>query len=580
MHRRITSLSVFLLLAGSLASAELQLEGVSGDIAHNVRNYIGLSAEPCNADSWLIRRRFGSIEKEVAAALEPFGYYDPIVEKALDIGEECWHATVSIDPGSPVILRNVDISIATPSSDASDAAPADTSDFADLSTPENLVAGAQLRHADYESFKESLQVRAAERGYVEADFSESTINVWPEEQSADISLHYDSGPRYDFGEIRLDEEFLESSLVRAFLEFDEGMPYDSRLLNQAYTDLSVSGYFSRIELLPVVEEADQGKIPVRVVLEPADRIEYTVGAGFSTDTGPRFRSGFQNRRLNRKGHRFKADAGLSPVIQGLTAEHRRPMADPRTEWLSYTAALTREDNDTFQNDSARVGFRRSKRISAKWLRTLSVDLSYERFDVAAETQRTRLVLPAVAYDHKRADRDLFPTRGRRLTLQLSGTGQFLGSSTSFLQTVISGRVVRSLSDKTRLLARATVGLTAKSEFGELPPSVRFFAGGDESIRGFDYESLGPKDDLGNVIGGSNLLVASIEYERLLRGNFYWAAFVDAGNAFDATDVDAAIGAGLGLKWASPVGPLRFYLGHPLNKSDRSVRIHIRLGADL
>jgi translocation and assembly module TamA len=156
----------------------------------------------------------------------------------------------------------------------------------------------------------------------------------------------------------------------------------------------------------------------------------------------------------------------------------------------------------------------------------------------------------------------------------------LGSDTSFLQTIVSGRFVRPVSNRSRFLARATIGVTEKSEFGELPPSVRFFAGGDESVRGFGYNTLGPKDELGNVIGGSNLLVASIEYERHLRGNFYGAMFLDAGNAFDGFDVDPAIGAGFGVKWLSPVGPLRFYLAHPLNKSDRSVRIHIRLGADL
>ncbi len=572
MHPGSRTALLSLLLLATVARGELRLEGVGGDIARNVQNYIALAAEPCDAEAWLVRRRFRAVETEVRAALEPFGYYDPAIEKTLEIDDECWRATVNIELGQPVLLRDVDIRIATPDESAAD--------FSDLGAEKTLLAGAPLRHANYQFFKEALQVRAAERGYIEADFSKSVIDVWPEEYAADIALHYESGPRYDFGEVRIEEDFLETSLVRAFLEFDDGMPYDSRLLNQAYTDLSVSGYFSRIELSPLFEEADGGQIPVRVLLEPADRIEYTVGAGFSTDTGPRFRAGYQNRRLNAKGHRFKTDIGVSPVIQGITAEHRRPMADPRTEWLSYTAGLTREDNDTFDSDSARVGFRRSKRISAKWLRTLSLDLSYERFVLAAETQRSRLVLPAVAYDHKRADRDIFPTRGRRLTLQLRGTGEFLGSNTSFLQTVITGRVIRSLSEKSRLLARTTIGFTAKSEFGELPPSVRFFAGGDESIRGFDYDSLGPKDELGNVIGGSNLLVASIEYEHLLRGNFYGAAFVDAGNAFNSTDVDAAIGAGLGLKWLSPVGPLRFYLAHPLNKSDRSVRLHIRLGADL
>ncbi|MBT8086560.1 MAG: autotransporter assembly complex protein TamA [Gammaproteobacteria bacterium] len=573
MTRSCVSFSFLTLLLVALeAKSDLQIEGVDDELTRNVRQYVALAGEPCDAEEWLVKRRFRSADAEVRAALEPFGYYNPTIEKTLAIDDDCWQATISIDPGEPVTLRNVDVTITTPSTGSAD--------FSDLKAPESLVAGTRLRHAHYESFKENLQVRAAERGYVDAEFTENTIDVWPAERAADITLQYDSGPRYNFGEIRMDEDFLEASLVRAFLEFDEGMPYDSRLVNQGYADLSLSGYFSRIELLPVFEEAADGKIPLQIALEPADRIEYTAGAGFSTDSGPRFRAGYQNRRLNRKGHRFKADLSLSSIIQGLTAEHRRPMADPRSEWTSYTAAVSREDNDAFKDETARIGFRRAKRVGQEWIRTLSVDLSNERFELSSETRRTRLMLPAVAFDHKRADRDISPTHGRRLTIELRGTGRFLGSSTSFLQTLISARFVRSLSADSRILARATVGATAKSEFDDLPPSVRFFAGGDESVRGFDYNELGPKDDEGNVIGGSNLLVASIEYEHRLRGNFFGAVFMDAGNAFDTLDVDAAVGAGIGVKWISPVGPLRFYLAHPLNKSDRSVRLHIQLGADL
>lgn len=565
------TLLAFLLLT-SPARGELQIIGVSDEIARNVRSFVALADEPCDAEAWLIRRRFRNLEADVRTALEPFGYYDPVITKELVQDEACWRATITLDPGNPVLLRNVDISITT--------SPEGRADFADIQSSSTLQSGAPLRHSHYDSFKRSLQVRAAERGYVEAAFTESTIEVWPDELSADISTKYESGPRYDFGEIRLQQDFLEPGLIRSFLEFETGMPYDSRLLNRAYRDLSFSGYFSRMELLPMMEEASDRAIPVRVLLEPADRIEYTVGAGYSTDSGPRGRAGFHNRRLNQKGHRFKSDINLSSVLQGLTAEHRRPMADPRSEWLSYTAALTHEDADTFDSETARVGFRRTKRVSSSWMRTLSVDLSYDQFDVGVESERTRLALPAIAFDHKRADRDIFPTRGRRLTFELRGASDYLGSDTSFLQATVSGRLVRSISTDARIIARATVGITAKSEFNELPPSVRFFAGGDESVRGFGYNTLGPEDELGNVVGGSNLLIASIEYERWLRGNFYGMVFVDAGNAFDDVDVDAAAGAGLGLRWQSPVGPLRFYLAHPLNKSDRSVRLHIRLGADL
>ncbi|MEM7502514.1 MAG: BamA/TamA family outer membrane protein, partial [Pseudomonadota bacterium] len=132
----------------------------------------------------------------------------------------------------------------------------------------------------------------------------------------------------------------------------------------------------------------------------------------------------------------------------------------------------------------------------------------------------------------------------------------------------------------RLLGRATVGATAKDDFSELPPSLRFFAGGDESIRGYDYNTLGPADDEGEVIGGSGLLVASLEYEHRIKGNFFGAVFIDAGNAYDGEDFEPAYGTGLGVKWRSPVGPVRLYLAHPLNQVDRDVRVHVSLGVDL
>ena len=572
LHRQLCCCALLVFTVVSQPRAELRVDGVSDELARNVYSYVSLASEPCDAEPWLIRRRFRAIASEVRSALEPFGYYDAIVETTLEQDESCWLATIDIDPGQPVLLRNVDVSLSTSSND--------DSNFIDIVSSTPLVPGAQLRHSDYETLKEALQIRAAERGYIDASFLQNEIGVWPAERAADVTLNFESGPRYNFGEITQEQEFLDASLVSAYFDFETGMPYDNRLLTKAYSDLSVSGYFGRIEVLPDYELADGGQIPVRVLLEPADRIEYTLGVGFSTDTGPRARAGYYNRRVNKHGNRFKTDISLSPVIQGIAAEYRKPLTDPRSEWLSYSSALTNEDTDTFNNDTARVGVRRTKKVRSNWIRTLSLDLSYDQYDVGLESSSARLVLPGIAYDHKRADRDVFPTRGRRLTFELRGTGQFLGSDTSFLQATTTLRLVRSITDESRLLARATLGFTAKSEFLDLPPSVRFFAGGDESVRGFGYNTLGPEDELGNVIGGSHLLVASVEYEHRMRGNFYGAVFLDAGNAFDGFDVDPAIGAGLGLKWQSPVGPLRFYLAHPLNKSDRSVRLHIRLGADL
>lgn len=563
--------AVTLLLLPVAAAAELIISGVSDELERNIRGYVALAEEPCDAEAWRIRRRYRAMEREARKALEPFGYYRATLSSTLVMGEDCWQATLEVEPGEPVRIRAVDI-------DVRGGAAADPV-FQPLLRPSQLVAGSRLEHADYDGYKRSLQVTAADRGYFDARFAEHRIDIWPELGAADISIAFDSGSRYRIGEILLQQDFLEPRLVAGYLDLEAGSLFDSNELARAHRDLSDSAYFGRVEVVPDIDAAADGQVPVRIELEPGIRTEYTVGAGFSTDTGAHVRGGFRNNRFNSRGHRIKADVGYSPVIEGMTAEYRIPLADPRTEWLSYTGAISSEDTETFDNDSARLGLRLSKRVRESWIRTYSLDFDYEKFAVGEDSDSSRLVLPGIGFDHKRSDRDVYPDRGRRIGFEFRGASDSLGSTTSFLQATARLRWIRAVGNG-RFIARGNVGFTHKSDFEQLPPSVRFFAGGDESIRGFDYESLGPTDDEGNVVGGSNLLLASIEYEHRLRGNIFGAVFVDAGNAFDDTDVNAEVGAGFGIKWRSPIGPIRAYIGYPVSDSERSPRLHLRLGPDL
>lgn len=560
------------MLMPSLLLADLAVSGVNREIERNVRAYVSLASEPCDAEAWRIRRRFRTIETETRKALEPFGYYEPVIRSTLTQNHDCWQATLDIDPGEPVVLRNVDILIAG----AASSDPA----FQDLKRPASLGAGRALRHADYDRFKRDLQIRAADRGYVEAEFSESRLEIWPDDGAADIAVHFDSGPRYRVGDINIEQSFLDPQIVSGYLSIRTGDYFDRNDVTRAYQDLSDSAYFGRIEVVPEIDNAADGQIPIRISLQRGTRIEYTIGVGASTDTGLRFRAGFRNNRLNHKGHRLIGDLGVSPVVQGLTLEYRIPLSDPRREWFSFTGALSNEETDSFDTEAQRLGMRWTKAMSDTWLRTLALDIANESFTVGTNVDTSRTVVPSVAFDHKRADRDVFPRRGRRLGVELRGTDQVLGSNTSYIQANAWLRFIRSFGTGNRVIARLNAGAIASGDFTELPPSVRFFAGGDESVRGFAYQSLGPKDADGNVIGGTNLLVASVEYERHLRGNFYGAAFVDAGNAFDNADFDPEVGTGLGLKWRSPLGPIRIYLGYPLTRDNPGIRLHLRLGADL
>ncbi len=568
----MTRLFFAVVLLPSVLAAELTVTGVDGELERNVRAFATIASEPCDAEGWLIRRRFRALESESRKALEPFGYYEPTITSSLSQDDSCWSATITVDPGQPVLLRRVDIRIGG----AAESDPA----FQTLIDSSSMSPGEVLRHADYDSLKRSLQIRAADRGYFEAAYSASRLEVWPDEGVADITLHFESGPRYLVSELRQEQGFIDPTIVAAYIDLEIGAYYDSDDLARAYRDLSDSPYFGRIEISPDVANAKDGQVPVRVVLQPGTRIEYTIGVGASTDYGPRLRSGFRNNRINRRGHRLISDLGVAEEIQGVTIEYRIPLRDPRREWFSMTAGYLNEEIDAFDNETERLGIRWSKAMSDTWLRTLSVDASRESFAVGEDVDTTRLVVPAINFDHKQSDREIFPRKGRRVGFEIRGTDQAIGSSLSYIQGMAWIRWIRSFGGRNRLLARLNAGVTGSSDFSKLPPSVRFFAGGDESVRGFDYNTLGPTDSEGNVVGGDNLLVASIEYERQLKGNFYGALFVDAGNAFDGTSIDAEVGTGIGIKWRSPLGPLRLYLGYPLSDDEKSARVHLRLGADL
>ena len=567
-----TYLLLVALLLPSMVVADLTISGLDRDMERNVRAFATIASEPCDAEAWLVRRRFRTLESEARKAIEPFGYYQPEITTKLALDEKCWNAEVAIDPGEPVVLREVDIRIDGPAS--SDPA------FRALIGPASLTSGNVLRHADYESLKKALQIRAAGRGYFEAQFSASRMDVWPDPGVADITLHFTSGPRYRVGEIRQEQGFIDPAIVLAYVDLEVAAYYDADDLARAYRDLSDSAYFGQIEILPDTANAADGHVPLQILLQPGNRIEYTIGVGASTDLGPRFRAGFRNNRVNQRGHRLVADLGISTVMQGVTTEYRIPLGDPRREWFSLAGAYSNEETDTFDNEAQRLGARWTKALSDKWLRTLSLDASRESFKVGEDIDTSRSIVPAITFDQKRSDRDIFPRSGHRLGAGLRGTDKSIGSTMSYIQATTWMRWIHSFGDRTRVLARFNAGFTKSDNFSELPPSVRFFAGGDESVRGFDYDSLGPTDADGNVVGGDNLLVASIEYERHLKGNFYGAIFVDAGNAFDNSDFEAEVGAGIGIKWRSPLGPIRLYLGYPVSQKDQNLRVHLRLGADL
>jgi translocation and assembly module TamA len=191
-------------------------------------------------------------------------------------------------------------------------------------------------------------------------------------------------------------------------------------------------------------------------------------------------------------------------------------------------------------------------------------------------------MPGLRYSEDRYDNLIRPTRGYRFSLETRGTHQYIGSSTGLLQFLAEGGVLIPMPWRLSLQVRGKTGITAlKDSLSDLPPTLRFFAGGDQSVRGYSYQSLGPRADNGDVVGGTHLLFGSIELERALFKDWGVSIFYDAGNAFDTfQDMRLAEGAGAGLHYYTPVGSLNLYLARQIGVSKPSFHIHFTVGFNL
>ena len=206
--------------------------------------------------------------------------------------------------------------------------------------------------------------------------------------------------------------------------------------------------------------------------------------------------------------------------------------------------------------------------------------TYEDFTQAGDSEQVLLLYPGIRWSRTRTRNPTFPSWGDRQRLSLEVSDGLWGSDADFVRVTGESRWIRKMGDDNRLLAGVGLGAIETDDFSMIPPSLRFFAGGDNSVRGYGYESLSPRDAEGQLTGGQQLLTTSLEWQRRVTGDWWGAAFVDTGDAFASWGPDDLnTGAGLGVRWISPVGPIRLDIAHPFDDEDNSWRLHFAIGPE-
>lgn len=575
---RILAALVTLALAFASLSADarirVQLTGVEGETAANVRAWLDLVrfAEREDLSETAVRRLYDRAPRQIREALRPFGYYDArVVSRSLTREGNDWIARFEIIRGEPVRLNSVRLEVIGEGHDHPG--------FQTLLAETPLVAGAQLRHPDFDQLRARLERAASTYGFFDRSFPERRLEIDPAALSANAVLVMDTGPRYRFGEVVIDQDILNEALIERMVFTREGEPFDTERLLRTQYALTDSQYFANV----VVETGERNpltrSIPVNIETVPSRRQRIRLGIGYGSDTRARGSIGWDWRRINQRGHRANMQLQVSQPLTELTTQYIVPFGDPLRERLSFRSSLAAEDLADVRSQRATIGVNH-RRVLGNWQRNLFADVVDERTRLPDGARfADTLIVPGIGFERLIADDPLVPTEGHRLRAEVRGSHGLLAAKTDFLRLHLGASRILSPSDDWRLALRAELGIGIVDGFDELPASQRFFAGGDQSVRGYGFNKLGPTDDEGRSIGGRHLVFGSVEAQRRIQGPWHVAAFIDSGGALARLDDTPEVSAGVGLHFLTPIGRIRVEVAQSLTES-RSPRLHISIRPDL
>ncbi len=568
-------LATMLAAVPAQADVAIDITGVDDVLANNIRAFLSLTryADRDDITPDTMARLERRIPLETRRALEPLGYYEPSVDFAVVPEGNDWKVTIAVAPGPEIRLSTVEIAITGDGSS--------NTEIARLLDRRDLRPGLRLNHGTYEQVKSNLLRAATGQGFLDAKFTSNELVIDPEQHVATVELKLETGPQYRFGPITITQDAIRDAAMQRLLRMREGEPYSVDALLRTQYVLDDTQYFSTVEIETAERDQEKRIVPVTIRAGSNLRHRYAASVGYATDTRARGRLTWDDRRVNTRGHRMQVGLIGSGVVEEASLHYAVPVMDIALEKLDFSALARNEElGDTFSK-KYELGSGLTE-VLGNWQRVLFLKLSQEVTELPLEdgtlsSQEDTLLIPGISFS-------TLPVRPGltnnllhySLYAELTGSPSTLGSDASYIRFRFQGERIFDLSALWHLRVRGELGVSQVADFSELPASQRFFAGGDNSVRGFGLNELSPKDDAGNSIGGRHLLVGTIELERQLPRNFGVAVFADGGNAFNKFGDPLEYSAGLGVRWHVSVASIGVDVAQALSESGRTPRLHLHI----
>lgn len=552
------------------------VKGIDGEIGTNVEAHLNSLAV---ISKERVRFYMREIEDTSTAALRAFGYYHPKIEVELPDPENAKDRTVvvNVDVGKPLYIRNYVVQILGEGSRYKI--------FEDITNENSLNTYHPLNHGQYEQFKQKIHEQAMSLGFFDGKFISSRILVYQDQNMADIEIIYDTGPRYRFGKLVLDkesEQLLKPS--KNLQSWKDGDYFATSKISSFIQSLNQTNYYNIVDVRPLIDERADQKTPIAIHLERRANNNVRLGIGYSTDEGPRVMMEWNKPLLNERGDSFSSLMTLTPVTQEAQFIYKIPRKNPNLNYYTLNASQEHIDlNDTKSNRS-QLAVHYIANDQGKWRQDYALRLEYEDYDQGGETGHALNFIPALRFSRRETSGGFDPVKGYSLSLEALGASETVMSDNTFVQVKATYKGVMSPSPTTRFVFRLEQGANFGPDAETVPPSLRFFAGGDNSIRGFGYRDKAPTQPFGSGLKGARYMTTgTAEYQFPIGvANSRLAVFVDGGIVTDDYNSDWNIlwGPGIGYRYISPYGTVRVDLASGFESGqDNSYQLHFAFGPE-
>lgn len=537
------------------------------------------------------------IDKDVAEAgriMQAYGYYSGSVRREMDLSVRPARVVLRLEPGPLYHMGRTAITYSGGS------LPADLPrTLSAVGLPPDAPAAASEVRSAVERIPEELQLH----GYPLAKIRDTRYVLDTAARTLCAFVEVDAGPRATMGHVRVEgTTTVKQGYFSRMRPWEIGRLWDANLLQEYRETLSQQGLFRTISMKPVPADnaeksaaaGEEREVPAAalydVLLTVADAPQKTVGAGlnYESERGPGGQAFWENRNVFSEGERLRAEVSLWQDRQDAKVRFRKPAFLRRGQDLTAEAWMRAEDTDAYQQQAAWAGIGVERRLGRYWWIGLrgTVEGGELKDPLRSKSSYSMGGLPlTVRYDDTGSALDA--VSGVRGSLTLTPyMGKYGEDFTAgYTRLDISGYYPLLGPDKLVLAARVGAGSLLRDDAWRVPASIRYYVGGGGSVRGYAYQSLGPRDDDGNPLGGASFLETGLEARIKITKDIGLVPFIDGGNAYASACPDPGRdgmqwGAGLGLRYYTAIGPVRLDVATPLNpRSDDTERffVYISIG---